>query len=266
MAFRVERSAYGGARLVAARDLTAGEMVLDEEPLAEGAASQHDWCRGEALWALLYDVLSDLKGPKGRPFLQDATYLNGRRLAGRPLPWTASDEAAARHMTDVLFPCFPRATLNTFYLCLFTYNIAYRHPETGERWHAFYPQLSFANHSCAPTCRFEKEDHARRKRLVTLRAMKEGEELTFNYAYCAFGDLPVAERRAYLRQHYSFQCLCERCRREEPGPEMGASWCAACGVMRSGLRQCARCKKARYCDADCQKVHWKNGHREACTA
>ena len=44
--------------------------------------------------------------------------------------------------------------------------------------------------------------------------------------------------------------------------------CAACGkgyLQISGLKECARCKKACYCDASCQRAHWKE-HKKQCRA
>jgi hypothetical protein len=44
--------------------------------------------------------------------------------------------------------------------------------------------------------------------------------------------------------------------------------CAACGAAPAGgaaLRACARCRRARYCGAACQRTHWK-AHKPACNA
>eukprot|EP00979_Chaetoceros_neogracilis_P001339 scaffold233_cov198-Chaetoceros_neogracile.AAC.3 len=40
-----------------------------------------------------------------------------------------------------------------------------------------------------------------------------------------------------------------------------------CDYCSKGLTKrlsCARCEKAKYCDRECQKKHWKNGHKEIC--
>ncbi len=38
--------------------------------------------------------------------------------------------------------------------------------------------------------------------------------------------------------------------------------CGHCGVTTLGLKKCP-CKTVRYCDADCQRLHW-GAHRHAC--
>ena len=47
-----------------------------------------------------------------------------------------------------------------------------------------------------------------------------------------------------------------------------AAQAAAAGLAigaKGGLLRCSRCKRAVYCSADCQKVHWKSGgHKGMC--
>ncbi|KZT33526.1 hypothetical protein SISSUDRAFT_405564 [Sistotremastrum suecicum HHB10207 ss-3] len=40
--------------------------------------------------------------------------------------------------------------------------------------------------------------------------------------------------------------------------------CTTCGRGSLGLRKCARCGKAKYCDKKCQQRHWKAGHKDEC--
>eukprot|EP00656_Telonema_subtile_P014767 TRINITY_DN17639_c0_g1_i2.p1 TRINITY_DN17639_c0_g1~~TRINITY_DN17639_c0_g1_i2.p1 ORF type:complete len:760 (-),score=181.63 TRINITY_DN17639_c0_g1_i2:17-2296(-) len=43
--------------------------------------------------------------------------------------------------------------------------------------------------------------------------------------------------------------------------------CAQCGEAPEGIRlQCARCKTVVYCSKECQKTHWKAGHKDRCSA
>ena len=39
--------------------------------------------------------------------------------------------------------------------------------------------------------------------------------------------------------------------------------CDGCGKTMFDWKGCP-CKEAWYCNAICQKVHWKNGHKEVC--
>ncbi|KAJ7154762.1 hypothetical protein C8R46DRAFT_1005859 [Mycena filopes] len=41
--------------------------------------------------------------------------------------------------------------------------------------------------------------------------------------------------------------------------------CSWCGNPSAALRKCAGCSQARYCDGSCQKLHWKDSHKRACT-
>lgn len=43
--------------------------------------------------------------------------------------------------------------------------------------------------------------------------------------------------------------------------------CAQCGGQTAAgfkLKKCALCLQVRYCSADCQRAHWRAGHKEAC--
>ena len=41
--------------------------------------------------------------------------------------------------------------------------------------------------------------------------------------------------------------------------------CEACGVLGRDMKRCARCHTARYCNAACQRAHWRE-HRASCRA
>ena len=51
--------------------------------------------------------------------------------------------------------------------------------------------------------------------------------------------------------------------------ELRKMQCFGCGRARrlqESFRACSRCKVARYCCKDCQKKHWKEGHKKECVA
>lgn len=44
---------------------------------------------------------------------------------------------------------------------------------------------------------------------------------------------------------------------------MSRPTCAHCNTAATDLRRCSHCKKASYCNKDCQKAHWKK-HKPIC--
>jgi hypothetical protein len=47
-------------------------------------------------------------------------------------------------------------------------------------------------------------------------------------------------------------------------PPVAPFVCAGCGRGGAALT-CGRCRAVRYCDVNCQRTHWRGGHREACS-
>jgi hypothetical protein len=51
-------------------------------------------------------------------------------------------------------------------------------------------------------------------------------------------------------------------------PPISTHKCASCGRRGSGsgvkLKPCSRCKAVFYCGVDCQRRHWKEGHKLSC--
>ena len=46
------------------------------------------------------------------------------------------------------------------------------------------------------------------------------------------------------------------------------SFCANCSVKfvdeKCKKRCCSRCRAANYCSTECQRIHWKRGHKKFC--
>uniref|UniRef100_A0A0G4GW11 MYND-type domain-containing protein n=1 Tax=Chromera velia CCMP2878 TaxID=1169474 RepID=A0A0G4GW11_9ALVE len=72
-----------------------------------------------------------------------------------------------------------------------------------------------------------------------------------------------------------FCCCCSRRGKKElmvsSESKKPPQQCAACGVLEGdGVKsserfaRCSRCKKPKYCSRECQKRHWKRGHKEEC--
>ena len=51
-------------------------------------------------------------------------------------------------------------------------------------------------------------------------------------------------------------------------PVASSPHCASCGAESglggSALKPCSRCKAVSYCGKECQRAHWKAGHKAAC--
>jgi hypothetical protein len=45
----------------------------------------------------------------------------------------------------------------------------------------------------------------------------------------------------------------------------GPARCAHCAVEVAKIRACSLCRHVVYCGAECQKAHWKAGHRASCS-
>lgn len=41
--------------------------------------------------------------------------------------------------------------------------------------------------------------------------------------------------------------------------------CAACKAYSASLKRCSSCRNVRYCGRECQRSHWRSGHRYECT-
>ena len=50
--------------------------------------------------------------------------------------------------------------------------------------------------------------------------------------------------------------------------KVGNHQCAACGAASgpggTAIKPCGRCKRVSYCGKECQRAHWKAGHKAAC--
>ncbi|RNF26743.1 SET and MYND domain-containing protein [Trypanosoma conorhini] len=78
---------------------------------------------------------------------------------------------------------------------------------------ALYHGYSLLNHSCEPNCALVGSDAANR-RLVTLRELREGEQLFINYNASLTTRASYADRRALCQQRH-FECFCPKCVRRE---------------------------------------------------
>lgn len=59
------------------------------------------------------------------------------------------------------------------------------------------------------------------------------------------------------------QTLCGECQVKRPRGRLIRS-CSFCHNVDIPLRQCAGCKFVAYCSKECQRRHWKGGHKRLC--
>lgn len=83
-----------------------------------------------------------------------------------------------------------------------------------------FPCVSLFNHRCVGSnCEWSFKGAERLMELRTGRAVAAGEELSLSYLSKPWCDLARNARRAYIRQHLGFDCLCPACIGDEPGRE-----------------------------------------------
>eukprot|EP01064_Diplonema_japonicum_P010715 TRINITY_DN17953_c0_g1_i1.p1 TRINITY_DN17953_c0_g1~~TRINITY_DN17953_c0_g1_i1.p1 ORF type:complete len:393 (+),score=62.96 TRINITY_DN17953_c0_g1_i1:37-1215(+) len=78
-----------------------------------------------------------------------------------------------------------------------------------------YSTHAVTNHSCAPNAEVQyTEGMDEGLHMVAVRNISKGDEVTISYILLP-DDMGLAERQAYLLNHYRFSCTCERCEREK---------------------------------------------------
>lgn len=75
--------------------------------------------------------------------------------------------------------------------------------------YAVYPAASFFNHSCRPN--IAKQRNGRYWTFRTSKSIAIGEECCITYLGGDERDMSVLDRQARLKEHWGFQCNCERC-------------------------------------------------------
>ncbi|CCW71180.1 unnamed protein product [Phytomonas sp. Hart1] len=81
-------------------------------------------------------------------------------------------------------------------------------PESGGI--ALFPSLSFLNHSCEPNCAVVQGDGPLQRRLISLRDIRDGEQLFIDYNSHLTSTLDYEHRKALCAQRH-FECFCAKC-------------------------------------------------------
>jgi hypothetical protein len=73
----------------------------------------------------------------------------------------------------------------------------------GEEWIVPRTSARYVNHSCAPNCEVYED-----RSVVTMRAVKKGDELTFSYNLVDWDDYQQAPEKFFWDPCWTFECLC----------------------------------------------------------
>jgi TPR repeat protein len=77
------------------------------------------------------------------------------------------------------------------------------------------------------------------------------------------GRSPVPETKYWLRKSVAAGCLDAKSHLDRIENLIGRK-CANCQEVAVELEYCSRCKGVMYCGTECQKLHWKAGHKMDC--
>lgn len=83
-----------------------------------------------------------------------------------------------------------------------------------------YPTISLINHSCLPNAHNNWNSEAQCETIYAIRNIQAGEEITISY-YSEEKDSSSDSRRAYLKDHFGFDCDCKVC--SQPAASLQAS-------------------------------------------
>ncbi|EDR41059.1 SET domain-containing protein [Dictyostelium discoideum AX4] len=77
-----------------------------------------------------------------------------------------------------------------------------------------YRVINSINHSCEPNvfCSFSKNDHSMTIYPTPKMQLKKGQEINISYIN---EDLPFSQRQKLLKENYSFNCNCKKCKNKE---------------------------------------------------
>ncbi|KAI9202199.1 uncharacterized protein BJ171DRAFT_515177 [Polychytrium aggregatum] len=131
---------------------------------------------------------------------------------------------------------------------LYNFKIGGIHSERQCYASAVYTTAVFFNHSCAPNVGHHYIETAEGGGLMTffaLRDIQEGEELLISYVplSTSSGTNPRANRRAFLKHYFQFDCDCARCESEDDSAvnsnqAAAQEWRRICEAYICGIDSC----------------------------
>lgn len=188
---RVDDTDRDNKTLVATADITPGEEILSEEPLAE-----------------LQCGLSDIQDEKRfYNAAANAKYTGVHALKKMFAAMSQPDRDRLEALYNKDEGLHGLISTNVF-----GHDDEDEHSGQLYRVLRVYHDISRANHSCRPNAVLAWDPQSRRGHLRALRRIAQGEEITINYLLSEKHSLAVQEtRRAHLSRHWGFDCNCEVC-------------------------------------------------------
>ena len=83
--------------------------------------------------------------------------------------------------------------------------------EAGDGYMCLFPRVARINHACRPNAYAKFEPATLRMRVVALREIEQGEEVSISYGRV---ELPYVERRRLYQEGWGFECGCEMCAKD----------------------------------------------------
>jgi hypothetical protein len=251
----------GALGLYVQKAVAEGEVVAVEHArfLSAPTSGVHpDHHNGRYAWSMVENILRNFSSAEGLGALLAALRKDAFATGLGSFTWEEPGDSRALAWLTATYPRHDRDAIRAIYDIMGTNAIAasgvtrdYHVPGLARpvrvedtHLHGFFPLFSRINHSCVPNTKPQPPVDAQGPlRLVALRALEAGEELTFHYLTQGDPD-PTTDRPALLRR-YGFRCSCPRCRQ----------LCALLECPKKTERQCP-CHRARYCGPEHQKLDW----------
>lgn len=281
---------YGGSEakpaylMVASQDLPTDTLLLEEKPWFESQAVHVIHTAPEALynhrhvWNLTHIVLEflrrEFKELKTRTtttfktFLEEQLFHPGwtQGLASHQV-WEQADEHIVKRLSQE-YKLNPQ-DVKRIYDIVGTNNLtSMTHlvptvfhgqrfsVEKAYRW-GFFRTMSRVNHSCDPNCVLVVPRlFGAPLQLKSCRPLQKGEECTISYLGPGEHVKVKAQQLQSLWESYGIMCQCAECVKKCQG-------CHQTGAEKRRFK-CGQCRVPAYCSKECQRVHWKQLHKQQC--
>lgn len=135
----------------------------------------------------------------------------------------------------------------------------------NEEYTALYYTPSFINHSCIPNCNQQLVEEDLRMRVIALRDIKQGEEISISYMDTSKQQKDI--RRKNIKEKFNFDCQCLDCTQSNSVQVSKLNidrFCSNCGKSGGKFQKCGKCKLVYYCNKKCQLENWNTFHKKTC--